>query len=37
MPVMLIYSDSDMFRPEHIVRFYQLGCAGGQEALSNRR
>ena len=24
MPVMLIYGDSDMFRPEHIVKFYQL-------------
>jgi len=24
MPVMLIYGDSDMFRPEHIVQFYQL-------------
>ena len=24
MPVMLIYGDSDMYRPEHIVKFYQL-------------
>lgn len=24
MPVMLVYGDSDMFRPEHIVSFYQL-------------
>jgi hypothetical protein len=23
MPVMLVYGDSDMFRPEHIVKFYQ--------------
>jgi len=23
-PVMLVYGDADMFRPEHIVRFYQL-------------
>lgn len=29
MPVMLIYGDSDMFRPEHIVEFYQL-LGGGQ-------
>jgi pimeloyl-ACP methyl ester carboxylesterase len=24
MPVMLVYGDSDMYRPEHIVKFYQL-------------
>ena len=29
MPVMLLYGDSDMIRPEHIVRFYQL-LGGGQ-------
>ncbi|HST59877.1 MAG TPA: alpha/beta hydrolase [Longimicrobium sp.] len=29
MPVMLVYGDSDMFRPEHIIRFYQL-LGGGQ-------
>lgn len=29
MPVMLIYGDSDMFRLEHIVEFYQL-LGGGQ-------
>lgn len=29
MPVMLIYGDSDMIRPEHIVDFYQL-LGGGQ-------
>jgi len=28
-PVMLIYGDSDMFRPEHMVAFYQL-LGGGQ-------
>src|SRR5438876_989436 len=29
MPVMLVYGDSDMFRPEHIVEFYKL-LGGGQ-------
>jgi pimeloyl-ACP methyl ester carboxylesterase len=29
MPVMLVYGDADMFRPEHVVRFYQL-LGGGQ-------
>ncbi len=24
MPVMLVYGDGDMYRPDHIVRFYQL-------------
>lgn len=24
MPVMLVYGDSDVYRPEHIVKFYQL-------------
>ena len=43
MPVMLIYGDSDMFRPEHMVKFYQLlgGClkdAGWQrEHMSQNR
>ena len=32
MPVMLIYGDSDMFRPEHIVRFYQLLGGGLKDA-----
>ncbi len=32
MPVMLIYGDSDMFRPEHIVRFYQLLGGGLRDA-----
>lgn len=29
MPVMLVYGDSDMLRPEHIVEFYKL-LGGGQ-------
>jgi pimeloyl-ACP methyl ester carboxylesterase len=29
MPTMLVYGDSDMFRLEHVVRFYQL-LGGGQ-------
>jgi pimeloyl-ACP methyl ester carboxylesterase len=29
MPTMLVFGDSDMFRPEHVVRFYQL-LGGGQ-------
>lgn len=32
MPVMLIYGDSDMFRPGHIVKFYQLLGGGLQDA-----
>lgn len=32
MPVMLIYGDSDMFRPEHIVEFYQLLGGGLRDA-----
>ena len=32
MPVMLIYGDSDMFRPEHIVEFYQLLGGGLKDA-----
>lgn len=32
MPVMLIYGDSDMFRPEHIVDFYQLLGGGLKDA-----
>jgi pimeloyl-ACP methyl ester carboxylesterase len=32
MPVMLVYGDSDMFRPEHIVEFYQLLGGGLREA-----
>jgi pimeloyl-ACP methyl ester carboxylesterase len=29
MPVMLVFGDSDMYRPEHVMRFYQL-LGGGQ-------
>jgi pimeloyl-ACP methyl ester carboxylesterase len=32
MPVMLIYGDSDMIRPEHIVEFYQLLGGGLKDA-----
>lgn len=32
MPVMLIYGDSDMLRPEHIVEFYQLLGGGLKDA-----
>ncbi len=32
MPVMLIYGDSDMFRPEHEVKFYQLLDGGLKDA-----
>jgi pimeloyl-ACP methyl ester carboxylesterase len=43
MPVMLVYGDSDMFRPEHIVEFYQLLGGGlkdagwGRENMSQNR
>jgi pimeloyl-ACP methyl ester carboxylesterase len=43
MPVMLVYGDSDMFRPEHEVRFYQLLGGGlkdagwGRENMSRNR
>lgn len=43
MPVMLVYGDSDMFRPEHIVKFYQLLGGGlqdpgwGREHMSKNR
>jgi pimeloyl-ACP methyl ester carboxylesterase len=43
MPVMLVFGDSDMFRPEHIVEFYHL-LGGGlrdsgwqREAMSRNR
>jgi pimeloyl-ACP methyl ester carboxylesterase len=42
-PVMLVYGDSDMFRPEHIVEFYQLLGGGlkdagwGREHMSKNR
>jgi pimeloyl-ACP methyl ester carboxylesterase len=29
MPVMIVFGDGDMYRPEHVVRFYQL-LGGGQ-------
>lgn len=32
MPVMLVYGDSDMFRPEHIVEFYQFLGGGLKDA-----
>jgi pimeloyl-ACP methyl ester carboxylesterase len=32
MPVMLVYGDSDMVRPEHIVKFYQLLGGGLKDA-----
>jgi len=43
MPVMLVYGDSDMFRPEHVIRFYQLLGGGlkdagwGRENMSKNR
>jgi pimeloyl-ACP methyl ester carboxylesterase len=32
MPVMLVFGDSDMYRPEHIVSFYQLLGGGLKDA-----
>jgi pimeloyl-ACP methyl ester carboxylesterase len=32
MPVMLVYGDSDMIRPEHIVKFYRLLGGGLKDA-----
>lgn len=32
MPVMLVFGDSDMIRPEHIVSFYQLLGGGLKDA-----
>jgi pimeloyl-ACP methyl ester carboxylesterase len=32
MPVMLVYADGDMYRPEHIVEFYQLLGGGLRDA-----
>lgn len=32
MPVMLVYGDSDMFKPEHEIKFYQLLGGGLQDA-----
>jgi len=36
MPVMLVYGDSDMFRPEHEIKFYQLLGGGLRDAGWNR-
>jgi pimeloyl-ACP methyl ester carboxylesterase len=36
MPVMLVYGDGDMFRPEHMVQFYQL-LGGGLKDSGWRR
>jgi pimeloyl-ACP methyl ester carboxylesterase len=36
MPVMLVYGDSDMYRPEHIVEFYKLLGGGQKDAGWNR-
>jgi pimeloyl-ACP methyl ester carboxylesterase len=36
MPVMLVYGDSDMYRPEHVVKFYQLLGGGLKDAGWNR-
>jgi pimeloyl-ACP methyl ester carboxylesterase len=36
MPVMLVYGDSDMFRPEHMVAFYELLGGGQRDAGWNR-
>jgi pimeloyl-ACP methyl ester carboxylesterase len=36
MPTMLIFGDSDMYRPEHIVEFYQLLGGGLRDAGWNR-
>jgi pimeloyl-ACP methyl ester carboxylesterase len=32
MPVMLVYGDADMFRPEHVVSFYRLLGGGLRDA-----
>jgi pimeloyl-ACP methyl ester carboxylesterase len=36
MPVMLVFGDSDMIRPEHIVSFYHLLGGGLKDAGWNR-
>jgi pimeloyl-ACP methyl ester carboxylesterase len=36
MPTMLVYGDSDMFRPEHIVEFYHLLGGGLKDARWKR-
>ncbi len=43
MPVMLVFADADMYRPEHVIKFYQLlggglGDAGWmRETMSQNR
>lgn len=43
LPVMLVYGDGDMLRPEHVIQFYQLLGGGlqdagwGRETLSKNR
>lgn len=43
MPVMLVFGDSDMYRPEHVVKFYQLLGGGlrdagwGRETIAQNR
>jgi hypothetical protein len=32
MPTMLVFGDSDMYQPEHIVKFYQLLGGGLRDA-----
>jgi pimeloyl-ACP methyl ester carboxylesterase len=36
MPVMLVYGDGDMYRPQHVVEFYQLLGGGLRDAGWNR-
>jgi pimeloyl-ACP methyl ester carboxylesterase len=36
MPVMLVYGDADMYRPEHVVEFYKLLGGGQKDAGWNR-
>ncbi|KQU79756.1 alpha/beta hydrolase [Mesorhizobium sp. Root102] len=32
MPVMLVYGDSDMYKPEHVIKFYQMLGGGLKDA-----
>ena len=34
MPAMLVHGDSDMFRAEHIVEFYQTGALSWAERVA---
>jgi pimeloyl-ACP methyl ester carboxylesterase len=36
-PVLLVFGDSDMYRPEHVVKFYQLLGGGLQDAGWDRK